>query len=178
MSSAGRSEAAPTARPQGELKLIGFELGGQAFALPITQVKETIVLRPLTRVFLTPPWLAGLINLRGDVVAVIDLAAFLALGRTRPSDETRVVIAWLGGRKIGVLVDRLRDSLTVDAHALAPPPPTLAADAAELTMGVVTNPAGPPVCVIDIERLLDSQRLKAARHSPEPEPPRRPTRAP
>ncbi|HUH04251.1 MAG TPA: chemotaxis protein CheW, partial [Kofleriaceae bacterium] len=61
-------------------KLVCFFLAGQEYAAPITEVKETMLLRPITRVFLTPPWLAGIINLRGDVVAVIDLARLLGQG--------------------------------------------------------------------------------------------------
>ena len=55
----------------GELtKLVCFYLHGQEYAAAIGVIKETLAMRPITRVFLTPSWLAGIVNLRGDVVAV------------------------------------------------------------------------------------------------------------
>ena len=74
-------------------RLVSFQLGDQSLGAPVEQVKETIVLRPITRVFLVPPWLAGIINLRGDVVAVIDLSQFLGLPPARHASDTRILIA-------------------------------------------------------------------------------------
>src|SRR5215470_847825 len=111
------------------MNLVSFDVRGQRLGCPIAQVKETIVVRPITRVFLTPPWVAGIINLRGDIVAVLDLAVLLGLGPTLPQPETRIVIVRSGaggpreaspsgGRSplivAGVLVDRLTEARTVD----------------------------------------------------------------
>src|SRR5262249_1637412 len=74
------------------MNLVSFDVRGQRLGCPIAQVKETIVVRPITRVFLTPAWVAGIINLRGDIVAVLDFAVLLGLGPTLPQPETRIVI--------------------------------------------------------------------------------------
>jgi chemotaxis signal transduction protein len=63
------------------VKLLCFHVAGQDFGVPIGAVKETIPERPLTRLFLVPPFVAGLINLRGEVVAVLDLSVLLDLER-------------------------------------------------------------------------------------------------
>ncbi len=70
--------------PQGPEKLVCFELAGQAFGLPIRSVKETLPMRPLTRVLLVSPIVAGLMNLRGEVVAVLDLAQMIGLHHQPP----------------------------------------------------------------------------------------------
>ncbi len=155
-------------------KLVCFELAGQAFGLPIRAVKETLPLRPLTRVCLVSPVIAGLMNLRGEVVAVLDLAQMVGLPHAlpRPGDANAAVVilrvpdSW-GGRgagraACGLLVDRLsgvRDIGTVSA-----PPPSVEAEAASYLRGVAAV-GEPPIAlaVLDPERVLGSDRLKPYR---------------
>jgi purine-binding chemotaxis protein CheW len=141
-------------------KAICFWLSGQELGVPIEQVKETIVLRPITHVFLTPPWVAGLINLRGDVVAVLDLAGLLGLPSTGFTDETRIVITRHDGKTAGLIVDRLAEARGYDPGRLEPPPPTLAPEAAELVAGVATQENGAPLVLLDLAKLYHSERLK------------------
>jgi purine-binding chemotaxis protein CheW len=143
------------------LKLVCFELQGQEYGADITEVKETIPVRPITRVFLTPTWLAGIINLRGDVVAVLDLAQLLGLSATQITDDSRILIAKVGGVVAGVLVDRLAELRTLAVAALRPPPPTLSADGAALLRGIVTLEGGAAVRVLDLPALFESERLRA-----------------
>ena len=140
--------------------LVCFWLGGQQFGVKIDQVKETIVLRPVTRVFLVPPWVAGLINLRGDVVAVVDLAAFFGLPPAEATPDSRVVIARSGGRTAGLLVDRLSEVRAVDLDKIAPAPPLGSPENAALVAGVVTLDDGAPLVVLDLVKLFDSERLR------------------
>jgi purine-binding chemotaxis protein CheW len=142
-------------------RVVCFWLSGQQFGVPIGLVKETIVLRPITRVFLMPAWLSGIINLRGDVVAVIDLPAFFGLGRCSLDHETRIVIA-RGTEKTttaGFLVDRLAEVKTVDLKALQPAS-LLSPDNAGLAHGVLTQDGGAPLTVLDVEKVFESERLR------------------
>jgi purine-binding chemotaxis protein CheW len=141
-------------------KAICFWLSGQQLGVPIEHVKETIVLRPITHVFLTPRWVAGLINLRGDVVAVLELAALLGLPASGFTDETRIVITRHGGKTAGLIVDRLAEARSYNPARLEPPPPTLPGEAAELIAGVATQEGGVPLILLDLERLLNLERLK------------------
>src|SRR5215831_17419623 len=142
------------------MNLVSFDVRGQRLGCPISQVKETIVVRPITRVFLTPPWVAGIINLRGDIVCVLDLGAFIGLGPTTGGAGARIVIARSGARLAGLLVDRLADVRAADLAALEPAPPTLAGDLAALLHGVLTLPGGAPLALLDLGKLFDSDRLR------------------
>jgi len=145
----------------GSVKLVCFELQGQEYGADITEVKETIPVRPITRVFLTPAWLAGIINLRGDVVAVLDLAQLLELEPTTVTDDSRVVITQVGGVIAGFLVDQLAELRTIAVAALRPPPPTLSADGAALLRGLVNLDGGAAVRVLDLPALFQSERVRA-----------------
>ena len=72
----------------GPLRLVCFDLRGQELALPIGDVRETLPVQPITRVFLTPACLAGVFSLRGDIVPVIDLGVLLGLPQTVIGDDS------------------------------------------------------------------------------------------
>jgi purine-binding chemotaxis protein CheW len=139
-------------------RVICFWLRGRHFGVDLAHVQETIVLRPVTRVFLTPPWITGIINLRGDVVALIDLAAFLGLGRTEPTPDSRILVARPEGRRMGIVCDRLGSVRLVETASMGAAPSTLGDEAAALTAGVVTAD-GEPLVILDFVKLAGSERL-------------------
>ncbi|WP_428267532.1 chemotaxis protein CheW [Haliangium sp.] len=149
-------------------KYVCFRLRGQELAVAIEAVKETLAVPPLTRVFLTPPCFAGIINLRGDIVAVLDLAWLLGLGATAVSEATRVVICrgrdrdgdGPGRLEAGVLVDALTELRSFDRAGIAPAPPTLTAAGAGLLAGLATADDGTPLQVLDVDRLLGSEQVR------------------
>lgn len=152
--------------PEGPLRLVCFELRGQELALPIADVRETLPVPPITRVFLVPACLAGVFSLRGDIVPVIDLGILLGLPATSAGDDSKVVVVDCAAGVAGIVVDRLRDLRTVEA-ALDPPPVSLGAESASLMLGVVATPTG-SVRVLDARAILTAPPLRAlARAEPE-----------
>jgi len=144
-------------------KLVCFSLGEQVFALPIDAVKEAVELRPITPVFLVPAFIRGIMNLRGEVVAVIDLQRFLGLEVTRISEQRRVVVVQSGtGRRnqrtAGLLADSLCGVVELDTDEVQPPPATLPRRVSGHLRGLVSRAEG-PVLILDIERVFDSEQL-------------------
>ena len=139
------------------MQLVCFELRGQELALPIGDVRETLPIQPITRVVLTPPCLAGVFSLRGDIVPVIDLAILLGMPRTEhlggslsaaPAggrgpglDPSRIVVTQHEGQPIGIIVEALRDLRTIEGP-LEPPPGNLPPAVAALLAGIVSTPTG------------------------------------
>ena len=89
-----------------------FTLGGEVFAIDILQIREIIEFGELTEVPMTPPTVRGVINLRGAVVPVIDLAARFGRERIRSGRRSCIVIVEVGGeagtQTLGVMVDGVR----------------------------------------------------------------------
>lgn len=154
-----------------------FALGEQELGVPIRAVKETVPLRPITRVFLVPRVLAGLINLRGDVVAVLDLARLLGLepaagldegDRKRHPDAAIVILRGAeagraaGRAACGILVERLRGVCDLEGVEVKPPPPTLDPEAAGYLRGVAA-PGAKPLLLLDPERILATETLRPYR---------------
>ena len=161
------------------MKLLCFHVAGQDFGVPIAAVKETIPERPLTRLFLVPPFVAGLINLRGEVVAVLDLAMLLGLpragegGRRAPRNIIILRASLLGGTRearhaanrpaAGLFVDRLDGVRDLADDEVRPPPATLVAEPAGYLDGVAATALndGPPrpLLLLAPERVLGSPHL-------------------
>jgi purine-binding chemotaxis protein CheW len=150
------------AEPKPEpVRLVCFDLDGQEFGLIIDSVKETLTMRPLTSVYLTPRWVLGIINLRGDVVPLLDLAELLGMAATPVRDDSRIVIVDHGGLLAGVVVDALGELRRVDLAELAAPPSTLSEETREIISGVWTTEGGSALRVLDLDALFASDRIKA-----------------
>jgi purine-binding chemotaxis protein CheW len=141
-----------------------FELRGQELALPIADVRETLPVPPISRVFLVPPCVAGVFSLRGEIVPVIDLAILLGLPATAAGDDSKIVVVDHAAGVVGIVVDRLRDLRVIGVPdeingALDPPPANLAAEVASLLLGVVATPTG-SVRVLDARAVLTAPPLR------------------
>ena len=153
------------------LRLVCFELRGQELALPIESVRETLPIQPITRVILTPPALAGVFSLRGDILPVIDLGVLLGLARTEVGNDSRIVVIQHATGTAGVVVDRLRDLRTLDpsieGQQLEPPPSHLGPGIAQLLVGIAATPTG-TVRVLDAEAIIGAEPLRELARTPSP----------
>lgn len=141
------------------LRLVCFDVRGQELALPIGDVRETLPVQPITRVFLAPACLAGVFSLRGEIVPVLDLAVLLGLARTEVGAETRVVVVEHAAGMAGVLVDRLRDLRKLEEE-LEAPPAGLAPEVAGLLLGIAATATG-TVRVLDAGAVIGAEPLRA-----------------
>jgi purine-binding chemotaxis protein CheW len=120
---AGRSPSArarvkkAALEPPAELRAVVFTLGGDEYALPVEQVREVIAFREPRDVASGVSWVRGVINLRGTIVPVCDLAA--RLGRdARPAASAKIVVVEADGGPAGLIVDSVREVLTVAGEHL------------------------------------------------------------
>jgi purine-binding chemotaxis protein CheW len=110
-------------------------LDGACYGIEVTRVQEIIRYQRLTRVPLASSVVAGLMNLRGQIVTAIDLRRRLALpARAGEALPTNVVVQSESG-VVSLLVDEVGDVLTVAAESFEPPPETLRRPARDLVRG-------------------------------------------
>ncbi|WP_428969047.1 chemotaxis protein CheW [Sphingomonas sp. Xoc002] len=102
----------------GHIEAVVFAIDGGLFALPVTVVREILDRRPAFRVPSAPDWMVGLIDLRGQSVAVIDLRAFASTTMAEAGTDARILIveAEPHGAWLGLLVDQVVD-VACHAHA-------------------------------------------------------------
>jgi purine-binding chemotaxis protein CheW len=104
-------------------ELITFEVEGQVFGLDIMSIREIRAWTPTTRLPRVPAYVAGVVNLRGTILPVIDLAARLGWRATEPTPRHAIIVTQLGAQVGGWIVDSVSDIVTVPDQALQPPPP-------------------------------------------------------
>ncbi|CAM4156682.1 Purine-binding chemotaxis protein CheW [Novosphingobium lubricantis] len=109
-------------------ELITFEVEGQVFGLDIMAIREIRAWSPTTRLPRVPSYVAGVVNLRGTVLPVIDLAARLGWRPTEASPRHAIIVTQQGAQISGWIVDSVSDIVTLDSADLQPPPPTAAGD--------------------------------------------------
>jgi purine-binding chemotaxis protein CheW len=108
-------------------ELVSFRVGGQDFCVDIMSVREIRGWTPATVLPHAPSYILGVINLRGSVVPIVDLAARMGLDPIRPDARHVIVICVIAQQTVGFLVDAVSDILSVD-RALIQPTPAVSSD--------------------------------------------------
>jgi twitching motility protein PilI len=114
---------------------IGFTLGSQLLLAPLEQVEEILTLPVLTRVPLVKPWVLGIANVRGNLLPVMDLQAFLGLGTTAHDEAARVMAIRQGDFFSGLLVSAVSGLQQIDSAERSDDLPTVDAALRELLAG-------------------------------------------
>lgn len=109
---------------QDVVQMVGFVLAGELFGVDILMVQEIIKEIPVTIIPDSPEFIEGVINLRGNILPVIDLHKRLSMQRPKTTDgqEGRTIILDIGGRITGFLVDRVTRVIKVPENAIKPAP--------------------------------------------------------
>ncbi len=116
-------------------QLATFWLDGDLFGVEVEHVQEVLRSQGITRVPLAPPAVAGLINLRGQVVTAIELRERLGRKPRPEGQEAVVIVVRLHGEAVSLLVDSIADVVDVDLRDFEAPPDTLDGSARELIRG-------------------------------------------
>ncbi|MDE8654424.1 chemotaxis protein CheW [Novosphingobium album (ex Liu et al. 2023)] len=103
-------------------ELITFEVSGQIFALDIMAIREIRAWTPVTPMPRVPHYVAGVVNLRGTVLPVIDLAARLGWGATEATPRHAIIVCQVHGQAQGLIVDSVSDIVTMQSENLQAPP--------------------------------------------------------
>jgi purine-binding chemotaxis protein CheW len=120
------------------MELVAFTVGAQVYGVEITTVREIRAWTGATRLPNTPDYVLGVINLRGTIIPIFDLRARFGSARTAPTKTHVVVVLAVGEKWIGLLVDGVRDILSVARSGIRRVPEGTGSDA-ELLTGLVTH---------------------------------------
>lgn len=139
-----------------------FRLEDTEYVLPAADVLQMESFSRATKVPGTAPWVAGLIQIRGHVVPLVDLRARFGLPGAEPTMDARVVIVQRGGRTVGLLVDSAREVLDIPAEAWRAPPEIFGDDGGGFVRSVAqVERAGDKrlVLLVDFEKVIGEERI-------------------
>lgn len=142
-------------------ELISFRIGEQEFCVDIMAVREIRGWTQATPLPQAPSYVRGVINLRGAVLPIVDLAARLGLGTTEPSVRNVIIVVRIGHRLVGLLVDAVSEVLTATAEMIQPTP-DVSSDAVRMFIKGILALEGRMVSWITLDRILPELEAEAA----------------
>ena len=136
-----------------DVELLSFRVGEQEYSVDIMSVREIRGWTRATSLPHSPDYVRGVINLRGTVLPVIDLAKRLGLSTGQLTDRNVIIVVDIAGRTVGLLVEAVSDILALPESELAPPP-SLAADEAQTFIRALTIVDGRMIRVLDLSSVM------------------------
>lgn len=113
------------------IQVVSFKLGSEEYGVDIAQVQEINRMVAVTHVPRAPKFMEGVINLRGQLIPIIDLRTRFGMPRVEHSKNTRIVVTEIGTKRVGMVVDSVSEVLRLDLGQIE--------DAPEMISGVDTE---------------------------------------
>lgn len=136
-----------------------FTLGSEEYAIDILKVQEIRGYEQPTLIANAPPFIKGVINLRGIIVPVVDLRIKFRLGKVEYTPFTVVIILNVARRVIGVVVDSVSDVISLNRAQIRPAPDFSGSFDTKYILGLAAQEARMMI-VTDIERLMTSADME------------------
>jgi len=136
------------------LELISFLVRDEEYCIDIKDVLEIRAWTPTTPVPSAPPHVRGVINLRGKVIAVVDLGAQMGLPLTEPGNRHVIIVVAIGGERVGLLVDAVCETLRLGALEIQPTPSASGPGAGGFVRGFISL-EGRMVTALNLDRETD-----------------------
>lgn len=135
-----------------------FTLGNENYAIDILTVKEIRGYESVTKIANAPPFIKGVINLRGDIVPIVDLRIKFDVGNVTYDEFTIVIVLHIHSRIVGIVVDGVSDVVTLSRGQLRPPPDFGVAFNSNYLLGLATVNEQ-MIILVDIEKLISSEEM-------------------
>ncbi|HPT83061.1 MAG TPA: chemotaxis protein CheW [Limnochordia bacterium] len=119
-----------------ERQLVVFRLHNEEFGVEITDVREIVKPRHITRLPHVADYIEGVTNLRGEVIPVICLRKRFGLEPQEETQDTRIIILEINDGQVGFIVDAVTETLRLPENAIEPPPSSIAGLRADYLAGV------------------------------------------
>lgn len=139
-----------------EIQVACLTMGDGLYAVDIMRIKEIIRLPKLAPLPRALPFVEGVINLRGQVIPVVDLRKRFGLPPAENLDSARLLILSVGGQLLGLVVDDVTEMITISLRDLKPPPRGVRLLGGEYMVGVCLVHEV-PIMLLNIDALLSFQ---------------------
>lgn len=142
-------------------ELIAFRIGEQEFCVDIMAVREIRGWTPATPLPRSPGYMKGVINLRGAILPIIDLGARFGLTASEPTARHVIMVAHVGGRLVGLLVDAVSDILQLSDAAIQATPDVASELVKTFVKGIFALD-GRMISLIALEQIIPESEVEAA----------------
>lgn len=141
-------------------QLVSFNLDNEEYGVEVLKVREIIRMLNVTRVPNTPPFVEGVINLRGKVIPVISLRKRFSLESADADGRTRIIVMELESEMTGFIVDSVAEVIRISPGEIQPAPPVIAGSIDQEYLAGVVNREDRLLVLLDMNRLLSCEERK------------------
>ncbi|TLS49827.1 chemotaxis protein CheW [Paenibacillus antri] len=142
-----------------DTKTIVFSIGTEEYGIEVEHVKTIERMMPMTRVPKTPPFVKGVVNLRGVVVPVIHLASRFGLPENEPTENSRIVMVSVGDLEVGFIVDSANDVIDVNADRIEEPPEVVGGIRAKYLRGIAKVGENRLLVMLNLSEVLNKSEI-------------------
>ncbi len=143
------------------VQMISFSVGSERFGVEILVVQEIIMIATITEIPNSPDFVEGVINLRGNIIPVLDLRKRLRLRgygrRSTPKPGTRILVVEIDENITGFIVDSVAKVITVPASKIAPPPDIIVAGVQSAYISGVVHLDEGILIILDFRKILSME---------------------
>jgi len=143
-----------------EVQLVVFKIGDEEFGVEINQVREIVKLVSITRMPRAPVFIEGVVNLRGQIITVIDLAKRLDLPSAGKTDATRIMVVEVGEDTVGMIVDSVSEVLRLSADDIEDTPALIDTEVHEQYLRGVGKSEDRLLILLDLNEVLSTEEIK------------------
>ncbi|TCU20411.1 chemotaxis protein CheW [Rhizobium sullae] len=143
-----------------QMEIIAFRLQGQEFCVLTKIIREIRGWSPSTPVPRSPREMLGVMNLRGVVIPIIDLATKLEMMPTVPNERSAIIVAEIHTMIVGLLVDQVSDILTVKASQIQAIPEVVTSFDRGFSDGIITQENG-MICFLNLAQMFRANDTEA-----------------
>lgn len=144
-----------------DIELVAFSVSALKHCLEIKKILEIRRWSPVTALPHAPAEVLGVMNLRGAVIPIYDLAARFGLGETDPSERNVVIVCAVQGKSVGLLVESVSEIISIDPESIQPTPDVQSEATRDCIVGVISV-EGEMARVINLDFVVDAQSSEAA----------------
>ncbi|WP_440950759.1 chemotaxis protein CheW [Methanosphaerula subterraneus] len=137
-------------------EILEFEMGTERYGIRVPEIREVLPLQQYTHLPCTPPFVFGIINVRGEILSIVDLKKFFGLPDQGITNQNRVIILDDGRMAFGILADQIVGVRHVGLESMIALPPTISSIGEEYLQGMTAD----GLIVLDTEKLLGDPRIR------------------
>jgi len=144
------------------MQLVSFNLGNELFCVPIANIQEIIRYADMIKVPKAPDFIEGIINLRGKVIAVIDMKKRFNMPSADKTHQSRIIVGEVGGARVGFAVDSVSKVLRIEAANVEKVPAMVSGVDSKFIQGVARE-KGTMYIILNLDKILTQQEIELLR---------------
>ncbi len=136
-----------------KIKIVSFELGGEVYGMKVYEIEEILNVPAIEEIPNTIEFIEGVINRRGNIVPIVNVANKFSLEEKKIDDDSRIIVIDIGEELVGILVDRVNEIIKIDDDHIEEPPDISTGIPKEAFIGVY-NLKGRMLILLEVKKVL------------------------